>query len=140
MKKYYVALPFVMVWSILVLIAIAGFIWETIDVGKFVFFAFLTSILIPVVLEIILILLYCQYIRINESGVRKYLLNRKLTEYKWEDIKEVRVDVGMIYISLEPLIGEKNQWNNKKYIYIMYSDKVRDELKKYILDGIIVNF
>ena len=57
MKKFFVGLPIVFIWSIICLIAIIGFFWEVIDVGKFVPFAFITSIMLPLVLEIVLIIL-----------------------------------------------------------------------------------
>ena len=127
-------------WSIICLIAIIGFFWEVIDVGKFVPFAFITSIMLPLVLEIILIILLCQYIVIDEEGIKKYIFKKKIVEYKWEEIKEIKIDMGAIYISLDFLKVEKKYWNKKRYIFIMYSDKAISTLKKYKKEWIIDNF
>lgn len=140
MKKFFVGLPIVFIWSIICLIAIIGFFWEVIDVGKFVPFAFITSIMLPLVLEIILIILLCQYIVIDEEGIKKYIFKKKIVEYKWEEIKEIKIDMGAIYISLDFLKGEKKYWNKKRYIFIMYSDKAISTLKKYKKECIIENF
>ena len=140
MKKFFVGLPIVFIWSIICLIAIIGFFWEVIDVGKFVPFAFITSIMLPLVLEIILIILLCQYIVIDEEGIKKYIFKKKIVEYKWEDIKEIKIDMGAIYISLDFLKGEKKYWDKKRYIFIMYSDKAISTLKKHKKEWIIDNF
>lgn len=140
MKKFFVGLPIVFIWSIICLIAIIGFFWEVIDVGKFVSFAFITSIMLPLVLEIILIILLCQYIVIDEEGIKKYIFKKKIVEYKWEEIKEIKIDMGAIYISLDFLKGEKKYWDKKRYIFIMYSDKAISTLKKYKKEWIIDNF
>ena len=140
MKKFFVGLPIVFIWSIICLIAIIGFFWEVIDVGKFVPFAFITSIMLPLVLEIILIILLCQYIVIDEKGIKKYIFKKKIVEYKWEDIKEIKSDMGAIYISLDFLKGEKKYWDKKRYIFIMYSDKAISTLKKFKKEWIIDNF
>lgn len=140
MKKFFVGLPIVIIWSIICLIAIIGFFWEMIDVGKFVPFAFITSIMLPLVLEIILIILLCQYIVIDEEGIKKYIFKKKIVEYKWEEIKEIKIDMGAIYISLDFLNGEKKYWDKKRYIFIMYSDKAISTLKKYKKEWIIDNF
>ena len=140
MKKFFVGLPIVFIWSIICLIAIIGFFWEVIDVGKFVPFAFITSIMLPLVLEIILIILLCQYIVIDEEGIKKYIFKKKIVEYKWEDIKEIKTDMGAIYISLDFLKGKKKYWDKKRYIFIMYSDKAISTLKKYKKEWIIDNF
>lgn len=140
MKKIFVGLPIVFIWSIICLIAIIGFFWEVIDVGKFVPFAFITSIMLPLVLEIILIILLCQYIVIDEEGIKKYIFKKKIVEYKWEEIKEIKIDMGAIYISLDFLNGEKKYWDKKRYIFIMYSDKAISTLKKYKKEWIIDNF
>ena len=39
-KKFYVAMPIVLICAIMTLIAILGFVWEVVDVGAFVPFAF----------------------------------------------------------------------------------------------------
>lgn len=140
MKKFFVGLPIVFIWSIICLIAIIGFFWEVIDVGKFVPFVFITSIMLPLFLEIILIILLCQYIVIDEEGIKKYIFKKKIVEYKWEDIKEIKIDMGAIYISLDFLKGEKKYWDKKRFIFIMYSDKVISTLKKYKKEWIIDNF
>ena len=140
MKKFFVGLPIVFFWSIICLIAIIGFFWEVIDVGKFVPFAFITSIMLPLVLEIILIILLCQYIVIDEEGIKKYIFKKKIVEYKWEEIKEIKIDMGAIYISLDFLNGEKKYWDKNRYIFIMYSDKAISTLKKYKKEWIIDNF
>ncbi len=140
MKKFFVGLPVVFGMSILPLIGIAGFVWEITDVGGFVLFAFITSIVIPLILEIIVIVICCQYIIIDENGIRKYLFKKKIVEYKWEDIKEIRVYSVYIYISLELLKYEQKEWDRKKLIVIMYSDKAFDALKKHIKEGIVINF
>ena len=140
MKKFFVGLPIVFIWSIICLIAIIGFVWEVIDVGRFVPFAFITSIMLPLVLEIILIILLCQYIVIDEEGIKKYIFKKKIVEYKWEDIKEIKSDMGAIYISLDFLKGEKKYWDKKRYIFIMYSDKAISTLKKFKKEWIIDNF
>ena len=140
MKKFFVGLPIVFIWSIICLIAIIGFFWEVIDVGKFVPFAFITSIMLPLVLEIILIILLCQYIVIDEEGIKKYIFKKKIVEYKWEEIKEIKIDMGAIYISLDFLNGEKKYWDKNRYIFIMYSDKAISTLKKYKKEWIIDNF
>lgn len=140
MKKFFVGLPIVFIWSIICLIAIIGFFWEVIDVGKFVPFAFITSIMLPLVLEIVLIILLCQYIVIDEEGIKKYIFKKKIVEYKWEEIKEIKIDMGTIYISLDFLKGEKKYWDKKRYIFIMYSDKAISTLKKYKKEWIIDNF
>ena len=140
MKKFFVGLPIVIIWSIICLITIIGFFWEVIDVGKFVPFAFITSIMLPLVLEIILIILLCQYIVIDEEGIKKYIFQKKIVEYKWEEIKEIKIDMGAIYISLDFLNGEKKYWDKKRYIFIMYSDKAISTLKKYKKEWIIDNF
>ncbi|MGM9900337.1 MAG: hypothetical protein ACI32E_07160 [Bacilli bacterium] len=140
MKKFFVGLPIVFIWSIICLIAIIGFFWEVIDGGKFVPFAFITSIMLPLALEIILIILLCQYIVIDEEGIKKYIFKKKIVEYKWEDIKEIKIDMGAIYISLDFLKGEKKYWDKKRYIFIMYSDKAISTLKKYKKEWIIDNF
>ena len=140
MKKFFVGLPIVFIWSIICLIAIIGFFWEVIDVGEFVPFAFITSIMLPLVLEIILIILLCQYIVIDEEGIKKYIFKKKIVEYKWEEIKEIKIDMGAIYISLDFLNGEKKYWDKKRYIFIMYSDKAISTLKKYKKEWIIDNF
>ena len=140
MKKFFVGLPIVFIWSIICLIAIIGFFWEVIDVGEFVPFAFITSIMLPLVLEIILIILLCQYIVIDEEGIKKYIFKKKIVEYKWEEIKEIKIDMGAIYISLDFLKGEKKYWDKKRYIFIMYSDKAISTLKKYKKEWIIDNF
>ena len=80
MKKFFVGLPIVFICSIICLIAIIGFVWEVIDVGRFVPFAFITSIMLPLVLEIILIILLCQYIVIDEEGIKKYIFKKKIIE------------------------------------------------------------
>ena len=139
-KKFYVAMPIVLICAIMTLIAILGFVWEVVDVGAFVPFAFITSVIMPCVLEVILIVLFCQYIRIDNNGIRKYFFQKKIKEFKWKDIKEIRIDQGAIYISLEELVGDKKRWNKKGYIYIMYSDKAIKALKEYMLEGIKVNF
>ena len=140
MKKFFVGLPIVFISSIICLIAIIGFFWEVIDVGRFVPFAFITSIMLPLVLEIILIILLCQYIVIDEEGIKKYIFKKKIVEYKWEEIKEIKIDMGAIYISLDFLKGEKKYWDKKRYIFIMYSDKAISTLKKYKKEWIIDNF
>lgn len=140
MKKYYVGMPIVIIWSIIFLISIMGFVWEMIDVSRFVFFAFITSILIPLIIEIILIIIFCQYITIDENGIKKYIFRKIIVEYKWSDIKEIKVDQGCVYISLYRLNGNKKAWNKKKYIYVMYSDKVIAKLKECIKEEIIINF
>ena len=140
MKKFFVGLPIVFIWSIICLIAIIGFFGEVIDVGKFVPFAFITSIMLPLVLEIILIIFLCQYIVIDEEGIKKYIFKKKIVEYKWEEIKEIKIDMGAIYISLDFLKGEKKYWDKKRYIFIMYSDKAISTLKKYKKEWIIDNF
>ena len=140
MKKFFVGLPIVFIWSIICLIAIIGFFWEVIDVGKFVPFTFITSIMLPLVLEIILIILLCQYIVIDEEGIKKYIFKKKIVEYKWQEIKEIKIDMGAIYISLDFLKGEKKYWDKKRYIFIMYSDKAISTLKKYKKEWIIDNF
>jgi len=137
MKKIYKGLEIVLIWSIIVIIAIIGFIWETIDVGKFVAFSFITSIILPFILEIILISIFCQYIIIDYSGIKKYIFKRKIIEYKSDDIKEIRIDSGTIYISLERLPYEKKFWDKKKYIHILYSDKAIKELNKYFSEKIV---
>ena len=53
----------------------------------------------------------------DNCGVKKYFLKRKLVEFNWDNIKEIRIDVGMVYISLEELQGQKKHWN-KKNIFI----------------------
>ena len=140
MKKFFVALPIVFIWSIICLIAIIGFIWEVIDVGRFVPFAFISSIMIPLVLEIILIIFLCQYIVIDKEGIKKYIFKKKIIEFKWEEIKEIKIDMGTIYISIDFLNIEKKYWDKKKYIFIMYSNKAISTLKKYKKEGIIDNF
>ena len=119
MKKFFVGLPIVFIWSIISLIAIIGFFLEVIDVGKFVPFAFITSIMLPLVLEIILIILLCQYIVIDEEGIKKYIFKKKIVEYKWEEIKEIKIDMGALYISLDFLKSEKKYWDKKRYIFII---------------------
>ena len=69
--------------------------------GKIDVFAFVASLALPLFLEIILIIIFCQYITVDCCGVKKYFLKRKLVEFNWENIKEIRIDVGMVYISLE---------------------------------------
>lgn len=140
MKKYYVGMPIVIICSIIFLISIMGFVWETIDVSRFVFFAFITSILIPLIIEIILIIIFCQYITIDENGIKKYIFRKIIVEYKWSDIKEIKADQGCVYISLYRLNGNKKVWDKKKYIYVMYSDKVIAKLKECIKEEIIINF
>ena len=140
MKKFFVGLPIVFFGLIICLIAIIGFFWEVIDVGKFVPFAFITSIMLPLVLEIILIILLCQYIVIDEEGIKKYIFKKKIVEYKWEEIKEIKIDMGAIYISSDFLKGEKKYWDKKRYIFIMYSDKAISTLKKHKKEWIIDNF
>ncbi len=61
----------------------------------------------PLTLEIILIIICCQYIIIDENGIRKFIFKKKLREFKWEDIKEIKVDSAAIYISLDLLKDEK---------------------------------
>ena len=102
--------------------------------------AFITSIMLPLVLEMILIILLCQYIVIDEEGIKKYIFKKKIVEYKWEEIKEIKIDMGAIYISLDFLNGEKKYWDKKRYIFIMYSDKAISTLKKYKKEWIIDNF
>ena len=138
-KRFYVSLQIFITFLIILLIGALGFVWESIDVGRFVPFAFITSILIPFILEIIIYIIYCQYIIIDEKGIKKYLFKKNLVEYKWDEICEIRVDIGYVYISLEKLEGEKKNWNKKKYIYVAYSDKLVDTIKKYKNDSIISN-
>ena len=116
-----------------------GFVWEVIDVCRFVPFSFITSIILPLVLEIILIALFCQYIVIDEKGIKKYIFKKKIVEFIWEDIREIKIDMGAIYISLDFLKGEKKCWDKKKYVFIMCSDKAINTLKKYKKEWIIDN-
>ena len=46
-KKYFIGLPIVAGWTFVFLIAIFGFIWQTIDMGKIDVFAFVASLAFP---------------------------------------------------------------------------------------------
>lgn len=140
MRKHFVGLPVVIIFSIIMLIGVVGFIWESLDVGYFVPFAFITSIAIPFILEIILVIIFCQYIIIDNRGIKKYFFGKILKEFTWLEIHEIRAQQGAIYISKEELIGQVKQWNRKKYIYLMYSDSLALDIKKYALVQIKINF
>ena len=43
MKRYYTGLDFILSWLFILLLAIGGFIFECIDRGGFIIFAFITS-------------------------------------------------------------------------------------------------
>lgn len=139
MKKFFVGLPIVITWLIIYLIAIGGFVWEVIDVGYFVPFAFITSILIPSTLEFILVVIFCKHITIDDAGIKKYFSIKKIVEYQWHEIKEIKLDSVWIYFSLEELSGDKNKWDKSKYIYVMYSDKLAKEIMKYKHDNIKID-
>lgn len=140
MKKYYVNLPIVFGWGFILIIGIMGFIWETLDLRTFNVFSLIMSVIIPIVLEIIIILIFAQYCKFDDNSVKKFLFNKMIKELKWKNIKEVRSNQGYLYISVEILIGEKKQWNNKNYIVLLCTDELMSEVRKHLTDNIIVNF
>lgn len=140
MKKYYVNLPIVFGWGFILIIGIMGFIWETLDLRTFNVFSLIMSVIIPIVLEIIIILIFAQYCKFDDDSIKKFLFNKIIKELKWKNIKEVRSNQGYLYISVEILIGEKKQWNNKNYIVLLCTDELMSEVRKHLTDNIIVNF
>lgn len=134
MKKHFVGLPLVLVWTFTGLLAgVSLFIWITIDLGQFVPLAFIAFLIIPIILEVILIVLFCQYIIIDDSGIKKYnFLGRLSIMYEWKDIQEVRINAIWIYVSLQKLVGKVKEWNSKKYIYLMCSKSVINSLQQYL--------
>ena len=94
-----------------------GFIWECVDRGGFIIFAFITSVLIPLGVEIMLIIIFGSYITIDENSIRKYLFRVLLRKYSWTDIREVRQTGVFIYISLVELTGSLKEWD-KKNIFV----------------------
>ena len=127
-KKFYVAMPIVLIWAIITLIAILGFVWEIVDVGAFVPFAFITSVIIPCIILIVLIVFFCQYLIFDEKGVSKFLLGKKLISIEWTEIQEIKIVETYIVISKIELIGDSRFWDRKTFCYIMYSDKAVKEI------------
>jgi len=134
MKKFYVGLPLVIFWTIAgVLLSIVLYVWWTSDVGKFVPIAFIMLLLIPITMELVLILIFCQYVTIDECSIKRYNVFGKVkAEYAWKDIQEVHFRACWLYVSLEKLVGETKDWNQKKYISFMYSEKAVRSLQQHL--------
>lgn len=139
-KKFYTSLPIVIGWAFICILGLAGFIWECIDIGEFVLFSFITSIVVPFGLLLVLIVIFSQYVTIDEHGIEKKFYKKVIKSFKWQEIREIRIDSGAIYISVEELNGEKKEWNKENYFYFMYSDKAINTIKKYISNIIKINF
>ena len=133
-KKFYVGLPLVIFWTIAgVLLSIVLYVWWTSDVGKFVPIAFIMLLLIPITMELVLILIFCQYVTIDECSIKRYNVFGKVkAEYAWSDVQDVRVNACWLYVSLEKLVGETKNWNQKKYISFMYSEKAVLSLQQHL--------
>ena len=68
-------------------------------------------------------------------------LNQTKKEPNFDSFKkQYELNQGYLYISVEILIGEKRQWNNKNYIALLCTDELMSEVRKHLTDNIIVNF
>ena len=47
--------------------------------------------------------------------------------FLWSDIKEIRLDGVVIYISKKTLVGTKKEWDKKQYIFIFYTEKLKEK-------------
>ena len=139
MKRYYTGLVFIFMWLFIELLAMGGFIWECVDRGGFIIFAFITSVLLPLGVEIMLIIIFGSYITIDENSIRKYLFRVLLRKYSWTDIREVRQTGVYVYISLVELTGSLKEWDKKKYICLLNTDRLWNALKKNAPNSIIIN-
>ena len=133
-KKFYVGLPLVIFWTIAgVVLSLVLYIWWTSDVGEFVPVAFIMLLLLPITIELVLILIFCQYVTIDEGGIKRYnVFGKVVAEYIWKDIQEVRVNTVWLYVSLEKLVGETKNWDQKKYISFMCSEKAVRSLQQHL--------
>ncbi|MBQ2914986.1 MAG: hypothetical protein IJE50_05650 [Clostridia bacterium] len=133
MKKFYVGLPLVIGWTIVLTADIATYIWWTSDVGEFVLVAFIMLLLIPLTIEAGLVFFGCRYVTIDEYSIKRHNMFGKVkTEYAWSDVQDVRVNACWLYVSLEKLVGETKNWNQKKYISFMYSEKAVLSLQQHL--------
>ena len=133
-KKFYVGLPLVIFWTIAgVVLSLVLYIWWTSDVGEFVPVAFIMLLVIPITMEIWLISVFCQYVTIDECGIKRYnVFGKVVAEYIWKDIQEVRVNAVWLYVSLEKLVGETKNWDKKRYISFMYSENAMLSLQQHL--------
>lgn len=138
MKRYYKGLIFVIFAVFLLLFSTVGFIWESIDVGEFVVFAFVTSVMIPFCLVIILSLIFGKYVTIDEKGVKFYFVRIKLREYDWINMKEIKLYGYYVYFSLIELKGKPKEWDKKKYIYLLNTERLWRAIKKYAPEHLLI--
>lgn len=139
MKRYYTGLDFILGWLFILLLAIGGFIFECIDRGGFIIFAFITSFLMQFGVEVMLVILFGGYITIDKEHVKRFLFRIQLKKYNWKDIKEIKVVGSYIYISLEKLIGKPREWNKKRYFYVVYSNELWNTLRNNASENIIID-
>ena len=133
MKRFYVGLPLVIGWTIALTAAIATYIWWTSDVGGFVPFAFITLLVIPLTIEAAMIFFCCRYVTIDEYSIKRHNVFGKVkAEYAWSDVQDVRANACYLYVSLEKLVGETKDWDQKKYIIFMYSEKAVLSLRQHL--------
>lgn len=140
MKKYFVGMPVFLMYSFIMLFGIAGFIWECLDVKRFVIFAFITSVLIPVIIEIFLCFTMLSYLVIYDDKIEKKLFGKSLITFLWSDIKEIRLDGVVIYISKKKLVRTKKEWDKKQYMFIFYTEKLAKKLKEKKDETTYINF
>lgn len=133
MKKFYVGLPLVIGWTIVLTADIATYIWWTSDVGEFVLVAFIMLLIMPITLEAGLVFFGCRYVTIDEYSIKRHNMFGKVkTEYAWNAVQEVRVHACWLYVSLEKLADETKNWNQKKLIVFMYSEKAVLSLRQHL--------
>lgn len=132
MKKYYVDLFIPLGWLFIVIISILGFIWEMVDTEQFSFISFLVSVIIPLGMETYVVVVFMQYVQFDNEGIKKYLFGKLLYQATWDNIKEIRLEYWLVFISQDYLIGPRSQWRKKTYIYIVHSDHVIEIIKKYM--------
>ena len=117
-----------------------GFFWECLDVGYFVFLSFVSSILFPGSIEIVLFIIMMSYITIDDEKIVKKIGKKIITIFKWEEVREIKLDGGFIYISKKELLGTRKEWNKNEFIFVYSSDELKETIKANIKSDIKINF
>ena len=70
---------------------------------------------------------------IYDDKTEKKLFGKSLITFLWSDIKEIRLDGVVIYISKKTLVGTKKEWDKKQYIFIFYTENMKEKTNIHIL-------
>ena len=77
---------------------------------------------------------------IYDDKTEKKLFGKSLITFLWSDIKEIRLDGVVIYISKKRLVRTKKEWDKKQYIFIFYTEKLAKKLKEKKDENTYINF